>query len=384
MDPMPLERIELPLGLSIAPTLTLHPPEIHLALMHGADQVHATAFTLDRRQDKWSQSLVLIAFDLEVDVDLELGELKVHGDVRIPGGSEVATADLVERWAPMLGRVDGKIDAFAPTIDGMETRSVLPVINRIPIEARPRLGTKVGAIAQKAFFADLPDFVFNVCFVVGPAPAGPGAYTDPESPWFNVFMGYYQIDCPKTQWSRPFAYQPCARGALEVSLDEVLRVGKADWNYLSNWMYGVPEGAITALDGLPPDRHTSALGKHAIGDREWDLVDLDGVRVVSAYPGQGDLVHNSVLSPLWRVIIGEPTIRDDHPESFPATLMRGRFFMSFSEDDAAFHTHLFGGTVNKAFDGDENEAFLARQMKACEAVIADKYGHLGFPRRVTG
>jgi hypothetical protein len=196
-------------------------------------------------------------------------------------------------------------------------------------------------------------------------------------------MGYYQIDCPKAEWQRPFAYRPGAAGALEVDLDEVLRVGKADWNYLSNWMYGVPEEAITALDRLPPDNHRSDLRKHPIGDREWDLVDLDGVRVVSAYPGQGSLAHNSALSPVWRAAIGEPTVRDDHLEAFPPTLMRGCFFMAWSEDAAAFHTHLFGGTVNKAFDEDGNKDFLAKQMKACEVVITEQYGDLGFLRRVT-
>jgi hypothetical protein len=352
--------------------------------MHGEEKVLDESFDLVRRQVKWSRSLGLIAFDLEIDVDLELGELKVRGDVRVPGGHEIDTPDIVERWAPMLGRVGGRFEAFPPQIEGVETRSILPVINRIPIESRPRLGTRVGALAKAAFFPSLPDFLFNVCFVVGPAPDGPGAYTDPESPWFNVFMGYYQLDCPRDRWTRPFGYQPGASGALEVCLDEVLRVGKADWNYLSNWMYGVPDEAIAALDRLSPDDHRSALRRHPIGDREWDLVDLDGVRVVSAYPGGDSLAHNSLLSPVWRAAIGEPTIREDHPEPFPPAFMRGCFYMAWSEDPTAFHTHLFGGTVNKAFDGEANDAFLARQMKACEVVIAGHYGELGFPRRVTG
>jgi hypothetical protein len=53
--------------------------------------------------------------------------------------------------------------------------------------------------------------------------------------------------------------------------------------------------------------------------------------------------------------------------------------MAYTEDAEAYHTYLFGGTVNKAFDGPQNDAFLADQLVACQAVIEAHYPTLGFP-----
>ena len=46
-----------------------------------------------------------------------------------------------------------------------------------------------------------------------------------------------------------------------------------------------------------------------------------------------------------------------------------------SDDGVEF----FGGTVNTAFDGPRNDAFLEAQLAACRKLIEEHYPTLGFP-----
>lgn len=48
------------------------------------------------------------------------------------------------------------------------------------------------------------------------------------------------------------------------------------------------------------------------------------------------------------------------------------------EDASAYHTVLFGGTINKAFDGPHNDQQLTEQLTACETVMTAYYPALGF------
>jgi hypothetical protein len=79
------------------------------------------------------------------------------------------------------------------------------------------------------------------------------------------------------------------------------------------------------------------------------------------------------------VTYGEPRSRSGHDTSFPGTSMHAQFLMAFSEDATTYRTYLFGGTVNKAFDADQNATFMTEQMTACRQVITDHYATLGFP-----
>jgi hypothetical protein len=287
-------------------------------------------------------------------------------------------------FCPTLGAVGGELLAHPPAVDAGgagASQSIVPTITRIPVSARPRIGTPVGSMVKAALFADTPDFDFNVCFAVGPfRPFRAGAYGNPTSPWFNVFVGYYQIDCPRPAWTRPFGYTSASPGAA-IAFDDILRIGKADWNYFSNWMYGVPLSAITPYDQPDPGVICTVLDRVTIGQRQWDQVDVDGLTAVSAYqaPGSTLLADNTVLTPLWRVTYGEPESVPGFDASFIGTQLHARLYMAWSEDASGFHTYLFGGTVNKAFDAAGNPQFLADQMTACEAVIAEHYPTLGFP-----
>jgi hypothetical protein len=289
---------------------------------------------------------------------------------------------------PTPGSVGGSVWAHAPFINDAEigrSRAVVPIINRIHVDGSHKIGPGMGSLAKKAFFADYPGFVFNVCFAVGDFSLfyRPGSYGDPYSPWFNVFVGYYQLDAPKSDWTRPFGYESGdPHGAIAFA--DILRLGKADWNYFSNYMYGVPLDCISPFNNIDlastPCQH---LGREVIGSRSWDLVRVDNVEVGSAYesdaPGARRLVNNTLLTPVWRRTFGLPHPRPDFPQSFIPTSMRALMYLSFSEDKDHYYTAIFGGTVNQSFPDALNERFLDLQLKAGREVITRNYPNLGFP-----
>lgn len=288
---------------------------------------------------------------------------------------------------PTPGFVGGSVCAHAPFVDDPElgkSRNIVPIINRIDVDSRKKLVAQMGALAKKTFFPNHPAFAFNVCFAVGEFSLilRPGKYADPHSHWFNVFMGYYQLDAPKKTWNRPFGYESNKPGAAVV-FDDVMRLGKSDWNYFSNYMYGVPEDCIAPYNTIPATLPCRFLGREKIGNRHWDLIEIEEVEVVSGYqsdaPNARRLVNNSIISPVWRRTFGLPSPRPDYPTSFIGTKLMGHIYMSFSEDADNYHTVLFGGTVNKSFPAALNERFLGLQMKACREVIVRHYPQLGFP-----
>lgn len=388
---VPLGRATLVPGVTVAASLSLDRARVRFDVMIFRLVVWSATLEEGKTCTRWSGNQGLFKEDVELGADLARGELTLNGTVcvrELDGWTcHQFDDEVVLAWSPMVGAVGGQIHAHPPVLDPATlppSRSIVPTITRIPVDTVPRLGTPVGRLVKETFFEHLPDFVFNVCFSVGDFPlAGPGNYGDPRSPWFNVFVGYYQIDCPKPAWSRPFGYEPGAEGAMSPRFDDVLRIGKADWNYFSNWMYGVPIEAVRPFDAMDPDVRCALLGRRTVGSSAWDLVDLDGFSAVTAYqssaPGAASLVENTVLTDLWRVTYGEPNSQPGRDTSFVGSRMHARLFMAFTEDEEAHHTYLFGGTVNKAFDGPMNDAFLAEQLTACQAVIEAHYPTLGFP-----
>lgn len=385
-----LGRAQLAKGLSIVPTISLDRESVRFDVMLNGLVVFTTTLGQGKLCDRWTGNQGFFKEDLTFCADLAEGELTVSGDLcvlTLTGWScQRFENEVLVAWSPTIGAVGGQIEAHPPEVSDATmgpSRSIVPTITRIPVDSVRRVGTSVGNLVKSTYFADVPDFLFNVCFAVGWFPlAGPGVYGDPTNGWFNVFVGYYQIDCPKPAWTRPFGYDISSSGRA-VNFDDVVRIGKADWNYFSNWMYGVPLEAVMPYDPLDPDTKNSSLGRRRVGASEWDLVDVNGFSVVTAYtsnaPGAAGLVDNSILTPAWRLTYGEPNPQSGHDTSFPGTKMHARLYMAYSEDESAYHTYLFGGTVNKTFDGPANDALLAEQMRAVEAVMTTHYPQLGFP-----
>lgn len=296
------------------------------------------------------------------------------------------------RRFPLLGDINDVLFADNAEIDDPRIgRSMsVPTVLEILVDRKSGLSPAgVGEVVHRTFFPDRDKLMFNVCFSCGKAsPFGPGKYGDPSSIWFNVFFGYYEIDVPKAGWGRPFGYT--ADG--QVDWDDILRIGKSDWNYFSNYVYGVPHKHIRPWDRLAdPEVRTSYLGREKVGKRGWDLLEIDGAQVVSAYVSGKDgkrlVDEDLVFSPLWRASFGQPCPRPEQfEESFFPVRMKARIYMAYREveydndlREPAYQTFLFGGTINDLYpDKAENERFLELQMEAVRKVMRGSYRDLGF------
>jgi hypothetical protein len=296
-------------------------------------------------------------------------------------------------FIPLAGDIDGRV--WAPAVDFRGGKHfgrsmTIPAILEIHIDGvQGTTSPAVLAPVARRLFPSYPPFVFNVSFACGRSPAfRPGVYADPRSPWFNVFVGYYQVDVPRSSWNRPFGYD--LDGKLVI--DDLARLGEADWNYFSNYMYGVPIEAIEPVD--TPDARFEVCEPVVIGRRRWDHIQASGMNVVSPYLARGDgatlVDQHPILSDIWRCVFGEP-FRGDHPAtSFFATPMRAQFYVCFTSDDhdrdlqqPVYRTFIFGGTVNEWWAAQaagrdaHNAAFLDLQMKTIEQLIIAEFPHLG-------
>jgi hypothetical protein len=269
-----------------------------------------------------------------------------------------------------------------------------PVVIAIPLahDARGPMGS-IGRLAYDALFAGAgyPPFRFNVTFSCAHVDEiGRSAYADPRSIWFNVFFGYYELDVRQEAWGRPFGYRSTERGA-EIVFEDVVRVGKADWNYFSNHIYGVPLEAIRPHDVVDMSRvRTVHHGRERIGDGYWDVIELWDLVVVSAYQAKRDKRRLEEtfgdLTTLWLDAFGTTAPGDAFPTSFVPMKIHARMYMAHNaeggaipDDKGRYETYIFGATVNQDYpDAAENARFLDLQLEALRGVIAKHNRARGF------
>jgi hypothetical protein len=302
-------------------------------------------------------------------------------------------------WFPLSGDIDGHTWAQPVVInDRRFGRSMtIPAILEIVVDGTS--GTtipKVLSPVARRLFAGYQPFTFNVAFSCGRSRAlRPGVYGNPRSPWFNIFVGYYEIDVAQSLWGRPFGYQPDGHSGFKLKLGDIERLGEADWNYFSNYMYGVPLSAIEAADQV--DVELIALSRREIAGRLWDHIVGSGTKVSTAYVSKGDegaLADNDyVLNDIWRSAFGLPFTGKTPPASFFPASMGAELFACYvaSESDRdlgvpVYRTFIFGGTVNEWWAADvdsqrrrqHNEDFLKLQLDTVEHLIISDFAHLGF------
>ena len=274
----------------------------------------------------------LLDMDLRLWLDLELGELVAAGRIRIRRLLRRKWRTIFEsegkaivHMDPSVGVIDGRSEAYAPDLraaakelkfpeEFARVRLCAPVPLRFYVDDKLRFVSNAGQIVKrKVFPAPYGSFIFNTVACVGELDdQGRGAYADPQSPWFNIFLGYYQIDVEVSKWGRPFGYESDGGIDSEVHHEDIIRLGKADWNWFSNWMYGVPaEYLEDDIDAIDPDTTVEVspqLGK--IGNSLWHSVAMDNVKVKSCFesdaPGAPKLVNNSPLTFVWRDAFGRP------------------------------------------------------------------------------
>jgi hypothetical protein len=298
---------------------------------------------------------------------------------------------------PLVGDVDNKFRAPEAVVNDPRfgQSEGVPFVMEIAVDGERSIPAGVGQKVDNVFFKEAPKLLFNVSFACG-KPKGlcrTGIYGDPRSIWFNVFFGYYQIDVSARAWGRPFGYEA---DGVTVCWDDVLRIGKSDWNYFSNWLYGVPDQAIDSVN-MPlraADTSTTHHGRRPINGNTWDVIEIDNAHVVSAYDnGQGpELVQRELWSTLWQASYGFPLKkRVVEEQSFFPVPMKANLYMAWRKVDddndlgePAYQTFLFGGTINKwwsaksAQHAADNEEFLKVQLAAVEKVMRTYYPDLGF------
>jgi hypothetical protein len=241
-------------------------------------------------------------------------------------------------------------------------------------EARHWLGG-IGALADAALFSgpEYPLFRLTVAFSCARTDlSGTSPYADPRSPWFNVFFGFYQVEAPPP-WRRPFAHEPDGR----VRFEDMLRLGKADWNYLSNRIYGVPGQYADVTNPIDGTEKTAASPSVPIGKLLWNEIEMRQVEVVSPYASGGKstyTVFDRALTPLWQRSFGvHPPVEGETASFFPVR-MRALGLLCFTEmATGGFKTFVFGAAVREdAEDPVATERLLALQMRA----LRDAAGNL--------
>ena len=293
---------------------------------------------------------------------------------------------------PLFGEIATQTKVTPPKVDDSrfgESGSP-PGVLEIKVDRKSRSPGGVGRKVKDIFFPNDGDLIFNVVFACGEPGLCRGRYADPTSIWFNVFFGYYQLDVPRSQWQRPFGYDLVPGQPAKVRKLDILRIGKADWNYFSNYMYGVPQEVIRRYNAIDEARVAfEYVGRVRIGQSDWDHVRLDGVEVVSAYvsgqDGQSLVVSDKVLTPLWRGLFGPSEPSDEYPRSFFPTRMKAEIYMAYRSGhdldlgQEAYSTLMFGATVNADYpDAQQNQAFLEAQLAAIRSVMVAKFPRAGF------
>jgi len=270
-----------------------------------------------------------------------------------------------------------------------------PVALRIVVDKEKSEPAGIGKIVNDVLFKDNKKFEFNVCFSCGGHSLfGKGIYADPKSIWFNVFIGYYEVSAPKSLWDRPFGYN---KGGL-ILYQDLKNLGKADWNYFSAYMYGVPQEKIEKV--IHNNCETNLLNKkEKIGDSYWNYIELNNLETVSAYQsdhGEKLKDNDEFFTPLWQISFGKPISRKEFDKSFFKVNMKMKLFMSYEEEyddnfkEVCYKTHMFGGSINLDYPklNNKNEnfeilekdniEFLEEQMNSVRDNIKKYYSHLGF------
>jgi hypothetical protein len=291
---------------------------------------------------------------------------------------------------PLVGEIDKRFLVVPPTMPTREFGDTthLPTVLEIIVSPDRIWPLDIGRKVDAVFFEDDPTIVFNVSFSCAkPSLLRGGDYANPASIWFNVFFGYYEIDVPIGPWTRPFGFVDDK--GLDPCWDDLLRIGKSDWNYFSNYVYGVPEAECAKHDAIPGGAKCAVRDKAVpIGPHTYVEGQVEGLEVVSGYvSGQdGKKLLNNVcgFSPLWRAVFGRPKRSESHADSFVPTTMRMRFWARHDRgydpdlECEAYKTFIYGGTANMGYsDAPRNAAFLDAQMEGVRAAIT----HTPFAKR---
>jgi len=293
---------------------------------------------------------------------------------------------------PLVGEFEGRFIVDPPKLATEEfgQASKSPGLLEIYVSSEKQWPLDIGRTVNDRYFPDDPPIVFNVCFCCAkPTLLRGGDYANPESHWFNVFFGFYEIDVPVSRWDHPFGFE--AFGSENLRFDELERIGKSDWNYFSNHVYGVPLAVCDRYKDISDRVKTwQNPAPVVIGDKRFTEGMVEDMEVVSGYvsgkDGQKLGYPCGIFSPLWRTVFGRPRRSPLFPTSFVPTRMKMRFLTRHTkgpdEDlgEEAYKTFIYGGTANitqhewaltHQSSPVDMDRFLAAQMDAVTRCIRE-------------
>jgi hypothetical protein len=289
------------------------------------------------------------------------------------------------RGLPLLGEIGDRFEVVPAVLEDPEfgESSSYPNVLEIIVSDHERWPLGVGSLVNELFFFKDPEIVFNVCFSCHRSERGRSEYADPRSHWFNVFFGFYEIDVPCDEWERPFGFETKDERDQRIEFEDLLRIGKSDWNYFSNYLYGVPRDVVHRHDELSdPEIATSVADEPVdVGGQRFLQCEVDGLEVVSGYTAPGAKLANNVpfFSEIWRDKFGTCPPVAGFDESFFGVRMKMRFLIRWErgfDNDLnrdAYKTFIYGGTINKSYpDAAFNERFLDAQMEAVKRAVFRK------------
>ena len=152
-------------------------------------------------------------------------------------------------------------------------------------------------------------------------------------------------------------------GTTTPFVEDIVRLGEADWNWFSNWMYGVPAPVLRLHDRIEMNPcHPARDRSRSESARRTGITcgcrgSMWRAATSATIQGRSVSFHNTVTQNMWHPhkFSVMPHPRPNYPESFIPTLGRRRPRPSRTEeDDAAYHTLMFGGTT----DTGKNPQFL--------------------------
>lgn len=246
--------------------------------------------------------------------------------------------------------------------DGLWASTRVRVPIRFEISERATLLREPGRTAARQLFAGHQEVSCSVAFATGPIARTIGSYADPGSPWYSIFYGGYEVVSP--QELGPYGYGE--NGKPDPS--SVLRLGLADWAFLSAYGYGSP---LSSLAGTSSelDAPSSVQGERvSVGGIEWDQLEFPRIHLAGpsdAKPEESGVPPHIRL--LWRAVFGGPP---PVAESLKCELQARCIMSSWRHKDGTWRTNVFGGVANVGGNWSSSaENFLDAQLTALRGWI---------------
>jgi hypothetical protein len=267
---------------------------------------------------------------------------------------------------PTVGEIDNRHFIEVPYFshekfgDCRKSEGVIEVI----ISENPTGLVEVGKIGKEQIFKDYPKLILNInATSAKPNEDGISDYPNPQSHWFNVFLGFYEID---TDGEAPFGF---TKGG-DINMADIIKIGKFDWNIITGYSYGIPYDVCIQQCKLTGREKVKLINQSVmIGKKEYVEVELTELEAVSPYPAHEELLDNVSYGEDFRKAWGVHGYVEGYEEPFMVTRIKSRLYIRwFQEYDTdmgkvCFKTIVAGGTINMDYPDEEfNEEFLEFQM----------------------